>query len=300
MLLASLMVAVASAALAGWDTENPAFETVSTARMTLAAITTAETTASEAHDALLRGWKHYRRNTPEGMAKALPFLEEALEADPDYGAAHAALAAVYWSCWENEWVARLGIGHTKALIKAKQHLSAARKKPSALAHQVASRMRVYENRHELALKEAEQALELDSNDPMSHLVESIALVYAGDPARAEARVREAIRLDPHSSDYLFWLGLALLGQDKLEPALETLREFTERNPDDYWGFLLLGATHGLLEQDKEALAALDTVNSQRAQLGDGDYRLEYLQTWPFLRTADRERIRNGLVTAGAY
>lgn len=258
----------------------------------------AEITNPLAYDALLRGWKHYRTNTPEGLAKALPFLEEALAADPDYGRAHAALAAVYWSSWENAWVASLGISYTDALIKAKQHLRAAMEKPSALAHQTASRMRAYENRHELALNEAKRALELDPNDPLSHLAQAIALVYGGDAAQAETRVREAIRLDPHSSDYLFWLGLALLGQDKLQPARETLDEFTKRNPDDYWGFVLLGSTYGLLEQEKEAQAALDSVNALRAELGDSPYRLSDLDTWPFVRPADRDRIRDGLVTAG--
>lgn len=258
----------------------------------------AEITNPAAYDALLRGWEYYRTNTPEGLANALPFLKEALGADPDYGRAHAVLAAVYWSSWENEWVASLGISHTDALIKAKRHLSKALEKPTALAHQIASRIRAYESRHELALSEAEQAMELDPNDPLSHLAMAIALVYAGDAADAETRVREAVRLDPYSSDYLFWLGLALLGQDELEQARETLVEYTERNPDDYWGFMLLAATHGLLEREDEARAALDTVNVLRAKLGDSPYRLGDLETWPFLEQTDRDRVRNGLVAAG--
>jgi predicted Zn-dependent protease len=233
------------------------------------------------------------------LANALPFLEEAIVADPGYGRAYAALAAVYWSSWENEWSASLSMSQTDALIQAKRHLSKALEKPTALAHQIASRIRAYENRHDLAVSEAEQAIELDPNDPLGHLSLAIALVYAGDAAGAETRVREAIRLDPYSSDYLFWLALALLGQDELDQALETLVEYTGRNPNDYWGFMLLAATQGLLEKGDEARAALDTVNVLRAKLGDSPYRVSDLETWPFSKPADRDRVRNGLVAAGA-
>ena len=33
-----------------------------------------ETTSSQAHDAFLRGWAYYRRDTPEDLAKAVPYL----------------------------------------------------------------------------------------------------------------------------------------------------------------------------------------------------------------------------------
>lgn len=260
----------------------------------------AEITNPAAYDTLLRGWEQYRTNTPDGLVKALPLLQEALAADPEYGRAHAALAAVYLSAWENDWAVSLGISGTDALIKAKQHLSAAWDKPSALAHQIASKIRVYENRHDPALREAKRAVELDPNDPLSHLAIAIVLVYAGDAAGAETRVREAIRLDPsYATDYLFWLGLALLGQDELEPARETLIEYTERNPVDYWGFILLGATEGLLEHEDEARAALNTVNVLRAKLGDSPFRVSNLDAWPFLKAADRDRLQNGLIVAGA-
>jgi TolB-like protein len=53
------------------------------------------TTSPEAHDAFLRGWAHFRRNTPEAFAKAVPYFEQAIEFDPNYSLAHAAMATVY-------------------------------------------------------------------------------------------------------------------------------------------------------------------------------------------------------------
>jgi TolB-like protein len=51
-----------------------------------------ETENIVAYDAFLKGWEHYRRFTPDDFAKAYSFFKKALDSDPDYGRAHAALA----------------------------------------------------------------------------------------------------------------------------------------------------------------------------------------------------------------
>ena len=50
-----------------------------------------ETDSAEAYDAFLRGWSHYRRGAPDDYAKAIPYFEKAIELDPDYSRAYAAL-----------------------------------------------------------------------------------------------------------------------------------------------------------------------------------------------------------------
>ena len=62
-----------------------------------------ETTVPEAYDAFLRGWEHYQRTTPEDFVKAIPYFERAIELDPDYGRAHAALAMVYFRSYDQRW-----------------------------------------------------------------------------------------------------------------------------------------------------------------------------------------------------
>ena len=56
----------------------------------------ATTRDPEAYDAYLRGWAHYRRNTHDDYAKARQYFQKALQIDPDYSAALAAMAATYW------------------------------------------------------------------------------------------------------------------------------------------------------------------------------------------------------------
>ncbi len=61
-----------------------------------------ETDSPDAYDAFLRGWAHYRLFTPEDLGKSVPYFEQAIQLDPNYGRAHAALAAVYRESWDND------------------------------------------------------------------------------------------------------------------------------------------------------------------------------------------------------
>jgi len=61
-----------------------------------------DTENASAHDAYLQGWAHYKLLTPESLAKAVPFFEEAIRLDPSYAKAHAALASVYWDVYQND------------------------------------------------------------------------------------------------------------------------------------------------------------------------------------------------------
>ena len=68
-------------------------------RMEMAAIKEAElgsTDNPEAFDAYLKGTDQYRLRTPEGHVQAVEYLKEAVSIDPNYGRAHALLAAAYF------------------------------------------------------------------------------------------------------------------------------------------------------------------------------------------------------------
>lgn len=57
----------------------------------------------EAYEAFLRGWEDARRLTPDGLAPARDDFETALEIDPDYGRATAALAYVHLRASQLGW-----------------------------------------------------------------------------------------------------------------------------------------------------------------------------------------------------
>src|SRR5262249_30827499 len=84
-----------------------------------------ETAVPGAYDAFLRGWEHNRRTTPEDFAEAIRYLEKAIELDPEYGRAYAALAMVYVRAYVWRWNYRLGLSRIEARSKARQYLQQA-------------------------------------------------------------------------------------------------------------------------------------------------------------------------------
>ena len=114
----------------------------------------------QAYDAFLQGWESLQQFTPLSIAAAVPYLERALELDPDYSRAHAALAAAYLGAWRNRWVKQLGLSYLGTMRKAKHHLELALVHPTPLAHQTAAKLAIAQHRPEDAVAESERATAL--------------------------------------------------------------------------------------------------------------------------------------------
>ncbi len=256
-----------------------------------------ETDNPEAYDAFLRGWAHYRLYTPEDLAKSVPYFQEAIQLDSNYGRAHAALATVYWDSWLNDWVKSLGMSFAEAKAKARRHLEEALKNPTPLAHRVAANMHRMAKRWDEAVAEAERAIALDANDPFGYEALSRVLVRVGRPAEGLEFIETAMRLDPQS-DYLRWLGEAQFHLERYDEAAATLLRATKRNPGVAWNFFLLAAAYGQLGREQEAESAIETFNKMRARAGEHLMSLADIGGWQFKYSADRERLREGLRKAG--
>ena len=76
-----------------------------------------ETAVPEAYDAFLKGWEHFQIRTPEQYAKALEYFQQAVELDPVYARAHAAIAAVYWRSFRRGGLRCLGLAPTRRKMR---------------------------------------------------------------------------------------------------------------------------------------------------------------------------------------
>ena len=153
-----------------------------------------DTDNAGAYDAFLQGWAHYQLRTPEDLAKAVPYLEEAIRLDSNYSRAHAALASVYWDAWNNNWVKSLNVRSHQARSLAAEHLKEAMKSPTSLAHSLRSRILAGFKKYEEAVSEAQQAIAIDTNDATAYAALANALILAGRPADGADSVRKAMRL----------------------------------------------------------------------------------------------------------
>ena len=218
----------------------------------------------EAHDAYLQGWALYKLLTPEDLAKAIPFFEQAIRLDPNYAQAHAALASLYWDVYQNDWAFDLGMPSSRAESRANKHLEEALEAPIPLAHTLQSRMFSAWGFPIEAVAEAEKAVELDANDATALSGLAHALVQAGRPKDGLAYIEEAMRLDPHHPpSYLITLGSAQFGMERFEDAAATFERAVRRNPDNEIPFIYLASAYGHLGRIDDADKVIDEINFLR-------------------------------------
>jgi len=258
-----------------------------------------------AYDAFLQGWQHYRRITRDDLAKAVTHLKKAIEVDPTYGRAHAALAGAYWLSyrrgwsWEMDWPYEV---KSRVPRLAHEHLKKALKSPTSLAHQVASWMLVHEPLHEEAIAEAERAIALNPNDVDNLFAMARALIFGGRPAEGVDYVKKAVRLDPHyPAQYLSFLGLAQFCIGQLEEAAITLERAHKRNPE--LEAYPLVATYAHLGREEEAADILaeylrKTWEGRKESLRDHPRVRRVLTYYPFKNQADTDRFADSLRKAG--
>jgi TolB-like protein/class 3 adenylate cyclase len=252
-----------------------------------------ETNVPEAYDAFLQGWAHYIRRTPADYADAAKHFKRAIALDADYSRAYAALASTYWEGWERWWYKQLGFDEWMGPRKqAEQYLEIALRKPTALAHQVASEVRRQQGRHEDMIHEAETAVRLDPNDPNSYIALTWALALDGNAEDALAAVDRAMVLDPHyPAFYLYLKGFVYFSLEQYEQAAEFLERALERNPVNFSPNVILIPTYahlGRIDAAKERLAKHPLPLSI-------DWVKYY---WRYKRPDDMARLADGLRHAG--
>ena len=257
---------------------------------------------AQAYDMLLKGWEHYLRQTPEEFKAAIVDFKKAVEIDPSYSRAYAALAAVHWEIYTRYWGPALGLSrHTQ--YDAEQYLAKAMRDPTPLAHQVASAMLLQSQQQEQALAEARRAVASDPNDADGYIAVAGALNFVGRPAEAQEAVEKAMRLNPHyPSSYAYQRGLALFGLNRLDEAAVALERAIEINRDDYWSQRLLLAIYGLQGRRADAARLADAMKSGDRHGGLASYdplTIRAVTYWyPFARPEDAKRFATGLAKAG--
>ena len=260
---------------------------------------------AQAYDVFLRGWEHYLRQTPDDFREAIFYFEKAVDLDPQYTRAYAALAASYWEAWKRFWHESLNLSRAshEPRFRAEQFLSKAMQNPTPLAHQVACDMLLNSQQHESAIAEAQRAIALDPNDADSYVALAGAMSLAGQAEEALNWVERAMRLNPHYPPfYLYQIGLAQFGMRQFEKAAEALEKAVALNPDDRWSYRLLLATYGLLGRSEDAAKALQAIEARdnRGRWNTFDpLTISTSAFWlPFRNPADAERLAEGLRNAG--
>jgi len=217
----------------------------------------AETKNPQAYDALLLGMERLHLDTEEDTLKAVAHFEKAVALDPDYGRAHAAIAAAQLRTVLSDWYDLDGAELDRSHASLRLHLARALKRPTSLAYAVAAEWALQTGRGDEALPFVERARALAPSDVATLLSEARVFNATGRAAEAEADLRLAMRLDPNFAPAtLRALSVSLFEQGKYWEAIETVGRIKAQaaaTTDDYITMVSSLGHIGVFEGVDEAL-----------------------------------------------
>ncbi len=151
-----------------------------------------------------RGMWHLFKYSPEECQAAYSFLQRAIILDPNFAAAHACLG--YAHC--------LRVLHDISADPAEDielALEAGRKaarldEHEAYAYLTIGRAKIFQRRFDEALAATDQAISINPNFALAHMIRGHGLWHAGRPEEAVRSIDIGIRASPHDS--LMWVFLA--------------------------------------------------------------------------------------------
>ena len=189
----------------------------------------------------------------------MEYARQAIEADPSYGAAYAALSIIY---------SLLGIfailPPAAAFPKAKAAATKALEIDESLAEAYTSLAGVrldYEWDWPGAEQACKRALELNPNFPWSHSVWSDLLLVLGRHQASIEEAQLAVELDPLSVGLNFKLAQRFFDTGKYLLAFEQLQKTLELDPNFLYAHMMLAHVYASRSMFKESLLVCEKVAS---------------------------------------
>jgi TolB-like protein/DNA-binding winged helix-turn-helix (wHTH) protein/Tfp pilus assembly protein PilF len=210
----------------------------------------------DAYEAYLKGRYYWNKRTGESMQRAQVYFQQAINKDPNFGAAYSGLAdcnsGLTWHGFTSpaETLPRANEAARKAIEIDPQ---------SAEAH--ASLALVLHHEWDWSGAEAEfkHALQLDPNYANAHHWYGDYLSVRGRHDEALLEARQALELDPLNLMIGTWTGLRYYLARKYEAAIEQSRNTVELDPNFAAAHLLLGESYTQAGLRELGLAELQTA-----------------------------------------
>lgn len=246
-----------------------------------------------ARDHYLRGLWHFHQFTEHDAAEAIRQYQEAIRLDPNLADPYVGLARVHFSetvYWNSDEHDEL---RDLALKEAKQALQ--RDSENIYAYYILSLIWAHLNKISDSIWAARRATDLNGNFAPGYFALAVASCFAGQLDDALVAIDLALRLSPNDLHKHAWLAqrasvLYLLG--RYTEAIESAEE-SRRIRWFHTAVRVLAAAHAQVGRREEAkLAVKELIEGER-----GDRTISAVIR-SFQRKADRERYAEGLAKAG--
>jgi len=208
----------------------------------------------EAYNLYRQGRYYGDRVSEEGIKKALPFFEQAIQKDPRFALAYAGMADTYVAA------ADAFIAPREAFSKAKEAALKAIELDDSLAEAHASLGLVhyhYDWDWAAAEKEFKRALVLNPQSAWSYTLYTQFLGGMGRVDEANDQGKRALEIDPLSVTARWCLGWAFLSAGRSDEAIEQISKAVELDPGSAWARTFLGRAYLIKGMQQRAIEELE-------------------------------------------
>jgi adenylate cyclase len=218
--------------------------------------------------------------------------EKAIELDPQYAAAYAALGSSHFLDWAFQWSQNPPQTLDQAFALAQKAVSLDDSLP--YAHTLLGGIYLRKKQPARAIAEAERAIALAPN-AYGYAGLADILTFAGRPEEAIGLVEKAMRLDPQNAAYHSYpLGHAYRLLRRYEEAITALKRVLARNPNHLGAHGHLAAVYSELGREDEARA--EAAEAQR--ISPKNSLALFRQMLPYTDQVESERFLAALRKAG--
>jgi tetratricopeptide (TPR) repeat protein len=252
----------------------------------------AKPTASlEAYDYVLRARPALQHPTRAEIAEARALLRRAIELDPGYAAAHAALAETYYIATSMGWAESPTAFMDRAEESALRAL--ALDNAEVRARVILGRIHIFHQRYKEAEAEIERAIAINPNDARSLAGRGNILMWLGRTDAAIEALERAQRIDPDLSPIdRFALGLAYYLKRRYDAAIEQAELNLRGTSGASFSRVVLAAAYAQLGRAGDTARAAAEVRRTDPTFDPQEFGTK------FLSPADLEHLRDGMRKAG--
>jgi adenylate cyclase len=247
----------------------------------------------EAYELWLRGRELLTRSTRDSVEQARAMYRRAIEIDMNFPAPHAGLALSAISDYVSDWALDPAQALDEAERWARRAVELNDQEP--VSHMALGNVLLWRRDHEGALSEFRHMIVLDPNFAQGQAATGLALMYAGRAAEALEPIATAMRLDPHYSPIvLHFLAQANYSLGEYETAAQLLVRRIARTPGTDSSRMLLASCYGHLGRGEDARATW----AELLQVNPEFSLTQREGVLPYKDPGDFQRIAEGLAKAG--
>jgi adenylate cyclase len=249
----------------------------------------------DAWGAYQHGLWHLFNFSSDDNVRAQEFFEKAIDLDPAFASAYAALA---WARSQaGAMLQTFSLADAQSSAEALARRAVALDPAGAEAHSTLSLALWLRGDYQGALAEADRALAISPNLSFAHATRGAALIFSGHPQEGLPAIETAMRLDPHDPylvSRLTHMAVAFYFSGEYLAALEAAQNAIRSNPKYPHPYRWLAAALAQLGRSGEAREALQNAIAVAPTV----FRMYVRKRVPWMRSQDHAHMLEGLRKAG--